>query len=140
MADTFDAGKFGAVIAIPFIFSNATTGMTNSDLTFGGGAGTLFTAPAAGSVVGISARSNTALTAGSVTLLTHAAGTEHTDSGAPSAVVDATNQGSYGTVRPGAVTFAAGGTLGLSLTTTTTLDPTDSADVDAVLFVQLNAS
>jgi len=138
MADTFSP-KFGSHVAIPFTFTNATTQMTNSDLTFAGGALTYYVAPAAGSIVGISANC-AAVTAGTITLKSHAAGTEHTDTGAPAPALSSTadTNGTYATVRPGAVVFSAGDTLGLSLTTTTTLDPTNTLDVDAVLHVVLN--
>lgn len=138
MADTFDAGKFGAILAIPFNKANLTTGESNTDLT--AGQDTLHVMPAAGSVVGVGIRSNAALTAGTITATPQAAGTEYADTGVPQPVVNATNQASYATVRPGALTFAAGATLGISVTTTTTLNPTNSVDVDAILFVQLNPS
>lgn len=138
MADYFDAGKFGAVVAIPFSKANLTTGESNSDLT--AGQDTLQVMPVSGSVVGISIRSNASLTAGTITAKAHKAGTEFVDAGAPAPACSSAAQVSYATVRPGAVTFAAGDTLGVSVTTTTTLDPTNSLDVDAVLFVQLDPS
>lgn len=139
MATEFDSGKHGAYLAIPFTLTNATTGESNTDLKFGGGATTLFVAPGAGSIVGISANS-AAITAGTVTLKPHTASTEFTDTGVPAPVLSSTadTNGTYATVRPQALTFAAGDTLGISATTTTTLNPTDSLDVDAVLFIQLN--
>ena len=139
MADFFDAGKFGAVVAVPFTFTDATTQMTNSDLTFAGGALTYYVAPAAGSIIGISANC-AAVTAGTITIKAHNAGTEFTDAGAPAPALSSTadTNGTYVTARPGAATFDAGDTLGLSITTTTTLDPTNTLDVDAVLHVALN--
>lgn len=141
MADFFDAGKYGGIVAVPFTFTNATTQLTNSDMTFAGGALTYYVAPVAGSVVGISANC-AAITAGTITLKAHDAGTEFADGSAPAPALSSTadTNGTYATVRPGAVTFSAGATLGLSITTTTTLDPTNTLDVDAVLHVQLNAS
>ena len=141
MSDFFDAGKFGSVVAIPFTLTNATTGVSNGDLKVGGGALTYYVAPAAGSIVGISANC-AAITAGTITLKPHAAGTEYADSGIPTPVLSSTadTNGTYATVRPGAVTFDAGDTLGISAVSTTTLDPTDSLDVDAFLHVVLNAS
>jgi len=140
MADHFSP-KFGATVAIPFTFTNATTQMTNSDLTFAGGALTYYVAPVAGSIVGISANC-AAVTAGTITLKAQEAGTEFADAAAPAPALSSTadTNGTYATVRPGAVTFDAGSTLGLSLTTTTTLDPTNTLDVDAVLHVVLNDS
>lgn len=139
MADYFDAGKFGAVIAIPFHAENATTGASNIDMTVTVGGDTLAVMPAAGSIVAISARANATVNAGTVTLKAHSNSTEFTDTGIPAPAIGTAGY-SYATVRPGAVTFAAGARLGLSYSATTTLDPTDSLDVDALLFVQLNAS
>lgn len=138
MADEFDGKKFGASIAIPFAKSNLTTGLSNSDLALAG-AGTLAVMPRGGSVVGISA-SCAAITAGTATLKPHKAGTEYAEIGTPAPALSSDNDtnGTYVTVRPGALTFAAGDTLGISVTTTTTLNPTDTLDVDAVLWVQLN--
>lgn len=138
MADIFDAGKFGAILAIPFSKANVTTGESNSDLTLG--QDTLAVMPQSGSVIGVTIRANAAITAGTITAKSQAAGTEHTDTGAPAPACSSAAQVSYATVRPGAVTFSAGDTLGVSVTTTTTLNPTDSLDVDAILFVQLDPS
>lgn len=139
MATEFDPGKFGAILAIPFTKTNVTTGAANEDLTFAGGALPYFVAPGAGSVIGISANC-AAVTGGTITLKPHIASTEFTDTGIPTTVLSSTadTNGAYATVRPGALTFAAGNTLGISATTTTTLDPTNTLDVDAVLFIQLN--
>lgn len=139
MADYFDAGKFGAVMSIgPFTNANCTTGESNTDLAIG--QNSYWVAPVGGSVVGIGINLDAALTAGTVTVKAHEAGTEFADSGAPAPVCNATNSSSYALVRPGAVTFDAGSKLGLSVTTTTTLNPTNTADVDGYLFVQLDAS
>lgn len=139
MAAQFDGKKFGAYLAIPFTLTNATTGESNTDLQYGGIAAN-WVAPAAGSVVGISA-SCPAITAGSVTLRAHSAGAEFAQSGYPAPVLSSANDtnGTYASVGEGVITFAAGATLGISATTTTTLDPTDSLDVTATLFVVLNA-
>lgn len=138
MSDNFDSKKFGATLAIPFSKANLTTGESNADLTLGG-AGTTYVAPAAGSIVSISAAC-AAITAGTITLKPHKAGTEYTEAGTPSPVLSSDNDtnGTYANVRPGALTFAAGDTLGISATTTTTLDPTNTLDVDAVLHIQLD--
>ena len=140
MSDTFDAKKHGAYLAIPFTATNATTGESNTDLTGGGGASTGWVAPAAGSIVGITARC-AAITAGTVTLSPHNGGTEFTQSGTPAPALSSTQDtnGTYATVRPGAVSFAAGDVLGISMTTTTTLNPTNTLDVDASLIVVLDA-
>lgn len=138
MAD-FNSGKHGSFMAIPFTLTNATTGLSNSDLVFAGGAGTLVCMPNAGSVIGVTAVT-AAITAGTITLKPHKNGTEYTDVGTPAPALSSTQDtnGTYATVRPNALTFAAGETLGISATTTTTLDPTNTLDVDAVLWVQLD--
>ena len=138
MAD-FDSSKHGSFMAIPFTLTNATTGLSNSDLVVAGGAGTLVCMPNAGSVVGISAVT-AAMTAGTITLKAHKAGTEYADVSAPAPALGTAydTNGTYGAVRPNVLTFAAGETLGISATTTTTLDPTNTLDVDAVLWVQLD--
>ena len=115
MATEFDAKKWGAVLAIPFTLTNATTGLSNSDLVFAGGGSTGFVAPGAGSVIGISARC-AAITAGTITLSPHKAGTEYAESGVPTPALSSAQDtnGTYGTVRPGALTFAAGILRGLA--------------------------
>ncbi|MBK8434125.1 MAG: hypothetical protein IPL28_23815 [Chloroflexi bacterium] len=137
MADTFNADKFGSFLTIPFSKTNLTTGASNEDLLLGSGS-TLFVAPAAGSVVALSSRSAAAITAGTITIKTHAAGTEHTQAAAPTNALSSAAQVHYDTAAPGLVSFAAGDTLGISVTTTTTLDPTNTLDVDGFLFVQFN--
>lgn len=137
MADNFNAQKFGMGFAIPFSTANATTGLSNADLSRAGG-GTGWVAPKAGSVIAIGARSAAAITAGTMTVQAHSASTELTDAGAPSAALTSGAQASYAVVRPGAVRFAAGDVLGLSVTTTTTLDPTNTLDIDGELYVALD--
>lgn len=131
--------KHGSFMAIPFTLTNATTGLSNSDLVFSGGATTLAVMPQAGSIVGITANC-AAITAGTVTLKPHRASTEYTDAGTPAPVLSSAQDtnGTYATVRPSALTFVAGDTLGISATTTTTLDPTNTLDVDALLWIQLD--
>lgn len=140
MATEFDSKKWGAVIAIPFGAANATTGESNTDLTCAGGQTTLFVAPASGSIMGISANCP-AITAGTITLKPHKASTEFAETGVPTAVLSSANDtnGTYATVRPDALRFVAGDAIGISMTSTTTLDPTNTLDVEAVLFVQLDA-
>jgi hypothetical protein len=131
--------KHGPAMAIQFTYTNATTGLSNADLTFAGGATTLVVAPQAGSVIGISANC-AAITAGTITLKPHKASVEYADAGTPAPALSSAHNtnGTYATVRPSALTFAAGDTLGISATTTTTLDPTNTLDVDAVLWIQLD--
>lgn len=139
MADYFDSKKFGSVVAIgPFTAANVTTGASNADLAFG--QQTVVVMPEDGSIVGISACVNAAVTAGTITVRAHKAGTELAASGYPAPVISSAATESYATVRPGAVTFSAGDRLGLSIASTTTLNPTNSLEVDGFLFVQLNPS
>lgn len=137
MADHFDPAKFGAIMQFgPFTAANCTTGHSNADLAFGQQSYAVM--PKAGSVVGISACVNAAVTAGSITVRAHSASTELGDQSYPAPVINATNTASYASTRPGAVTFAAGARLGLSIVSTTTLNPTDSLEIDAFLFVALD--
>jgi hypothetical protein len=138
MADFFDAGKFGAVVGIPFAIANAVTNAAAVDLAHAAGS-TYAVMPVAGSVVGISASSSANVSAGSVTFQAHSASTEFTQTGAPAPVLSTTaSNATWSTVRPGAVTFAAGARVGLSYTSTTDAAPTDSNDYTAILWVQLN--
>lgn len=137
MADTLNAGRHGAIVQIGFSKANATTGLSAADMTCE--QDTLVTALHGGSVIGIALHSNADVTAGTLTARAHKAGTEFSQSGYPAPVLDTTNAAnSYATVTPGSLTFDAGDTLGISLTTTTTLDPTNSADIDAWLIVHYN--
>jgi hypothetical protein len=140
MADYYDGAKHGAILAIPFSLTNVTTEAANVDMVLpSSSASTLHVMPHAGSVVGISVRAAGAITAGGISARVHKAGTELADYGYPLPVCDATNQASYANVAPGAITFSAGDSLGLSVSATTTaLDPTNTLDVDGLLFVQLN--
>ena len=140
MADYFDGKKYGCVMALgPFTIANATTQESDSDLAYG--QSSYAAMPASGSVVAISIYANAEVTAGSATVRAHSSGTEMTGTGYPAPVVNTTNtQVSYATASPGAITFSAGDKLGLSVTSTTTLDPTDSLEVDGWLFVQLDPS
>jgi hypothetical protein len=139
MATEFDAKKWGTFLSIPFTLTNATTGNSNTDLLIGGGAGTVFVAPGPGSVVGISA-ATAAITAGTITLTPHNNSTEYDEAGVPVASLSSAfdTNGTFATAYPGSISFDAGATLGISATTTTTLNPTNTLDVDAVLFIQLD--
>jgi hypothetical protein len=142
MADFYDPAKFGAIVAIHFIVANAVTNAANVDLTMGGNTNTLAVMPVAGSVVGISVKSTANVTAGTATFRAHLASTEFADVGYPAPVLSsaATNSNaSYASIRPGALKFTAGQTVGVSYVTTTDCAPTDTNDYDAILFVQLNA-
>ena len=141
MADTYDAGKYGAVIALPFGVANAVTAQTNTDLTFSDATynNTLYVPPVGGSVVGISVRASAAVTVASAIFRAHKDGTEFAQTGYPAPTLDTTNASeSYVSIRPGVLTFAAGEGLGVSYTSTTNMAPTNTNDFAAVLHVQLD--
>lgn len=140
MSDAFDSKKFGAVVAIPFAAANLTTGASNQDLVLGSAlAAAVYIAPRAGSIIAITAACG-AITAGTITLKPHLASTEYAVTGMPTPVLNATNDtnGTYAVAGAGVVRFAAGAALGVSAVTTTTLDPTNTIDVDAFLHIQLD--
>ncbi len=137
MANEFAAGKHGAIVAIPFSVANAVATQTNIDLVMAGG-GTLAIMPKKGSVVGLSARATADLTAGSFTLKAHKSSTEFPDVGAPTLTLDDTNQKDAAAVRPGILTFAAEDGVGVSYSSSTDVAPTNTNDLDALLFVQLD--
>jgi len=129
----------GNAVALAYTLANLTTGESNTDMkTAGSIAGTVHIMPKAGSIVAIGAGSAAAITAGTVTLKPHSNSTEFAEEGVPAPVLSSAAQQSYATVRARALRFAAGAKLGVSLTTTTTLDPTNTLDVDAVLYVQFD--
>lgn len=134
MADYLDP-KFGSVVALgPFIDANVTASQSNEDMTISIGATSTLTMVAAGSVVGLTIDSSTAVTAGSIIGKVHKSSTEYSNT--PTPTLDTTNTtGSYGKVRPGAIRFAAGDKLGVSLTTDATWAPTNTNDITAVLYV-----
>ena len=139
MTDYFDP-KFGAIVPIPFGVANGVTNKTNEDLAGpGADANTLVLMPKSGSIVGISVQASAAVTAGTVTFRAHKDGTEFPQSGYPAPVLNATNGNeSHASIRPGALTFAAGDALGVSYTSSTDAAPTDSNDYGAILWVQLD--
>jgi hypothetical protein len=133
--------KFGQVVAFHFAVANPDTGATNTDLTIGGGQGTLLKMPAAGSVVGIGVSGNADITAGTAHFHAHKAGTEFTNVSAltvelTSAAAD--HDGDSALVRPGVMSFDAGDKIGVSYTTDATYAPT-TVDYDVVLLVMLDA-
>jgi hypothetical protein len=133
MGDTFDP-KFGNAVALgPFTAANVTTGAADQDLALAT-VGTTITMIGAGSVIGLSLEPYGTVTGGSITAKVHKASTELANTPAP--VSNETNTvGTYATVRPGAVRFAAGDKLGVSVSATTTLAPTNTVEVAAVLYV-----
>jgi hypothetical protein len=140
MGDEFNAGKFGAILALPYGVLNAVTNQTNTDLTVADvGQNTLAVMPKGGSVIGISVQSTAEVTTAGATFRAHKDGTEFAQSGYPAPVLNTTNtQQSYVSIRPGVLTFAAGEGVGVSYTTTTDCAPTNTNDYSAVLFVQLD--
>lgn len=140
MAD-FDSKKYGTIIMVPFSATNVTTGASAEDMLLPDSGLTKYIAPVAGSIIGITA-ATAAITAGGIQVKAHNNSTEFTSTGTPEPTLDVTNDtnGTYATVRPGAVRFAAGDGIGLSVTATTTgLDPTNTLDVSGFLHIALDA-
>ncbi len=140
MSDQFDAGKFGAIVALQYGVANLVTSKTNENLVAADVSGnTLLVAPKSGSVVGISVQSSAEVTTDSIIAKAHKDGTEFAQTGAPAPTLDTTNtQQSFAAIRPGVLTFAAGEGLGVSYTTTTDVVPTNTNDIAVTLFVQLD--
>lgn len=142
MGDEFNAGKYGAIVALEYGVANAVTNKTAEDLTVGApGAGTLYTMPKSGSVVGISIRASAAVTAGTVSFAAQKDGTEFAQTGFPNPTLNSTagtSQESYASIRPGVLTFDADEALGVSYTSSTDMAPTNTNDFDVLLFVQLD--
>lgn len=140
MGDEFNAGKFGAIVALQFGVQNAVTEQTATDLGEPSvAAGTLVVAPKAGSVVGISVQASAEVTAGSATFRAQKDGTEFAQSGYPAPILNTTStQQSYASIRPGILTFSAGEGLGVSYASATDCAPTNTNDYSATLFVQFD--
>ncbi len=140
MTDSFDAKKFGAIVAIPYGVLNAVTSAANVDLTVADvGANTLSVMPKSGSVIGLSVQASAEVTVDAATFKAHEDGTEFAQSSAPAPVLDTTNtQQSFASVRANLLSFAAGAGLGVSYSSTTNVAPTNTNDFSAVLFVQLD--
>ena len=137
MADIYDP-KYGAILAIPFHKTNVTTEAANEDCLAQDGVGTLHIMPAAGSVLGLTINASGAITAGSIAARVHSSGTEIATTGYPTDTATSTNENSYSHPAPGALRFAAGAMLGVSVSGTTTLDPTNTEDVTCLLIVALD--
>lgn len=138
--------KFGQVVALPFAVANATAGAAAVDLVLAGGTGTLAVMPFAGSVVGIGVRASTAINTGDVSFQAHKDGTEWPDQSALAvkiaATTDTTSEAdleTQGSVRPGVMRFEAGDGIGVSYSSSTTLDPTNTNDFDVILYVLLDS-
>jgi hypothetical protein len=144
MGSDFVNSKHGNVVAIPFTIENATVSTTAVDLALAGGNVTLVPMPFDGSIVGISARASTAIDTGSATFQVHKEGTEYSDQSALSVKIEATTDTTsdvdletQGSVRPGVMRFSAGDAIGVSYTSSTDMDPTNSNDFDVILFAVL---
>ena len=143
MGDEFNAGKYGAVVALVYGVANAVASQTNTDLTLSDATyvNTLATMPKGGSVVGISVQASTALTAGTCSFRAHKDGTEFAQSGYPNPGLNSvagTTTESYATIRPGVLTFSADEAIGVSYTSDATFAPTNTNDFAAILWVQLD--
>lgn len=143
MGDEFNAGKYGAILALPFGVANAVTNQSATDLTVSDATyvNTLYTMPKGGSVVGISVRASAAVTAGTCSFAAQKDGTEFAQSGYPNPTLNSTSgtsQESYASIRPGILTFSADEALGVSYTSSTDMAPTNTNDFAVLLFVQLD--
>lgn len=142
MGDEFNAGKYGAIVAIEYSVANAVTNKTNEDMVLAGATNSLAVMPKAGSVIGISVQASAEVTAGTVTFRAHKDGTEFAQSGYPAPILDdgtsGATQQSYASIRPGILTFSAGEGIGVSYTSTTDAAPTNTNDYNALVFCQLD--
>lgn len=144
MGSDYVNAKHGSVIAIPFTIENATASTTAVDLALAGGNCTLVPMPFDGSIIGISARASTAIDTGKATFQAHKDGTEFADQSALAVTISATTDTTsdadletQGSVRPGVMRFTAGEAIGVSYTSSTDMDPTNSNDFDVILFAVL---
>lgn len=96
----------------------------------------IYTLPVAGTVIGISMRSNTAITAGSCVATVYLTSSDTvTCSATLSAAGDDTAQSAN--FLPGTYNFAAGGTIGVRMTTDAGFLPSGSADIQVDLIVSI---
>ena len=138
MSDYFDAWKWGAVVPFHFYVMNLATTQAGLNLNVNTGTSTGITRPYAGSVVGITVSCNAAITTDVATFHAHKNGST---SGLTlcAAVINGTNStGSYATIAPHQLKFAAGDRIGLAVTSGDAFAPA-TVDVDGVLWVQMNA-
>ncbi len=123
------------IVAIPFSKANIVTAQTDTDLVLPGG-NTIAVMPKAGHVVSVSANLNAAITAGgNVTIEVHKDGTELAESAAPVLTLTTAVQESYASVRARALQFSAGDGLGVSYSSATDTTPTNTLDLDCILYV-----
>jgi hypothetical protein len=137
--------KFGSAVAIPFSKANVVAGQANVDLVLAGG-NTLAVMPFAGSVIGLGVQASAEVTAGKFTVKVHKEGTEFPQAGALALEIAANTDTAVtsdlktsGQIRPGVMTFEAGDAIGVSYSSTTDIDPTNTNDLDAVLVVMFNS-
>jgi len=141
--DYLNSEKHGSVVALVYGVANAVTNQTVTDLTLSDATyvNTLATMPASGSVVGISVQLSAAVTAGTIAFRAHKDGTEFTQTGYPNPTIGSTSgqsQESYATIRPGVLTFSADEAIGISYASSTDMAPTNTNDVAAILWIQLD--
>jgi hypothetical protein len=98
-----------------------------------GGTGNEYVMPFAGSIIGISAKSNAAFTTGTVTLRPTINGAANTGITIP---LSSANQSNYASKPADTVRFAAGAAIGVDWTKTGTVAPTTN-DLVITLFVLL---
>lgn len=138
--DTFDAGKWGAVVALPFGVLNAAANQTNADIAGPGADGNVnVVMPVAGSIVGISVQASAPITAGTVTFRAAKAGTEFPQNGYPAPQLSiASPSKAWASVRPGMLPFEAGDAIGVSYSSSSDAEPASTNDYSVLLWVQLD--
>lgn len=126
----------GRVVALPFYEDDVAQNQTTATMSAAGGTGTTqieYVMPWAGSVIGISVRSNEARTAQTATLDATIDGTAT----GLQAVLDGTNTQSHSATQADTLdTFTVNQRIGIKLTTHATWTP-ETADFQAVVWVQL---
>jgi len=123
-----------AVVALQYAKANIVTAQTDTDLALAGG-NTITVMPKAGSVVGVAVNMSALLTAGSVTVEVHKDGTELAEEAGPVLTLTTAVQESYASVRRGAIKFTAGTGLGVSYSSSTDIEASNTLDLDAVLYI-----
>lgn len=127
--------RYGMLVSMQFSYPNIPASQTNLEIYRGSGADTALlrtVAPFDGSIIGITARTENARTAGSLDAHPSVGGA----AGALSAIIDVTNtQRHYAVQLPQVETFSAGDELGVMVTTdgTWAAGATPSVDVDLLV-------
>jgi hypothetical protein len=128
----------GQVVGIPFTVINLAISQTGQDALFCGQTGiTQVVAPKAGSIVGLSVRSNADITAGTATFEATIAGTAISGTALDCVLSDLV-QGTYKWQNKdvSGSTFAAGALLGVDATSSGTLAPV-TLDYSIVLWIEI---